>query len=326
MVPRHEGRGRLGGGLHRVRARLLGLGRVSLRLRPSLGRRRPGQPGRHVRARARARRPRRDRAHPLRRARDQPPVAASLGGPVPARERLRAAPRAQGDGARRHPARPRGLGACSDSLARGRVRHRLRLRRAQLPPAPVPLAVLQQAHRRLRRLLREPRAVLARDHRGRARGGRRRLRHRRAHLRGGSRAGRRRPGRRARVRPRRRPPRRPLGRQRRLDRRVVEGLRCVAVLQGGLPARVDRPRARGDREADRRRRAADEPRPHGGDRLQRRLGPDRRGSAVDRRPVPAQEDRGGTLRRDPRVHRDQHVHLEERDRPPPRLHAERDRG
>ena len=32
----------------------------------------------------------------------QPPVAASLGGPVPARERLRAAPRAQGDGARRH--------------------------------------------------------------------------------------------------------------------------------------------------------------------------------------------------------------------------------
>ena len=40
---------------------------------------------------------------------------------------------------------------------------------------------------------------------------------------------------------------------------------AVAVLQGGLPARVDRARARGDGEADRRRRAPDQPRPHGRD-------------------------------------------------------------
>ncbi len=47
--------------------------------------------------------------------------------------------------------------------------------------------------------------------------------------------------------------------------RVVEGLRPVALLPRGLPARVDRPRARGNGEADRRRRAADEPRPDGRD-------------------------------------------------------------
>ena len=87
-------------------------------------------------------------------------------------------------------------------------------------PLPVPLAVLQPAHRRVRRLAREPRALLARDARARPRGGRRRLRDRRPALRGGARARRRRARGGARVRPPRRPPRRPLGRQRRLDRRV----------------------------------------------------------------------------------------------------------
>ena len=47
-----------------------------------------------------------------------------------------------------------------------RLRHRLRLRRAHLPAGPVPLAALQPAHRRVRRLAREPRALLARDARG----------------------------------------------------------------------------------------------------------------------------------------------------------------
>ena len=51
-----------------------------------------------------------------------------------------------------------------------------------------------------------------------------------------------------------------------------------------------------------------EPGPDGGDRPQRRVGPHRRRPAVDRRPVPAEEDRGGPLRRDPRVHRLQRLH------------------
>ena len=87
----------------------------------------------------------------------------------------------------RHPPRAGGLGAGGQARPRRRVRHRLRLRRAQLPAAAVPLALLQQAHRRVRRLAREPRALLARDARGRARGGRRRLRDRRAALRRGAR-------------------------------------------------------------------------------------------------------------------------------------------
>ena len=192
--------------------------------------------------------------------------------------------------------------------ARRGLRHRLRLRRPQLPAAAVPLAVLQPAHGRVRRLAGEPGALLARDAGGRARGGRRRLRDRRAALRGRARPrrGRARGG--ARVHPPRRSPRGPLGRERRLDHRVVEGLGRLALLLRGLPARVDRPRARGDCEADRRRRPAHEPRPDGGDRPLGRLGPDRRSTAVDRRPLPAQEGRGGPLRRDPRVHRLQHLH------------------
>ena len=157
------------------------------------------------------------------------------------------------------------LGPGSPGRSRRRGRHRLRLRRPQLPAPPVPLALLQQAHRRVRRLAREPRPLLAGDARGRARGRRRRLRDRRAALRGRARPRRRRARGGARLRPARRPPRRPLGRERRLDHRVVEGLGRVPLLPGGLPARVDRARARGDREADRRRRPPHEPRSHGRD-------------------------------------------------------------
>ncbi len=53
---------------------------------------------------------------------------------------------------------------------------------------------------------------------------------------------------------------------------LVEGLGRVALLPGGLPARVDRAGARGDREADRRRRPPDEPGPHGGDHPSRAHG------------------------------------------------------
>ena len=51
----------------------------------------------------------------------------------------------------------------------------------------------------------------------------------------------------------------------------------------------------------------------------------RRRPAVDRRPVPAEEDRGGPPRRHPRVHRLQRLRLAVRaGRPADRLHAERD--
>ena len=53
---------------------------------------------------------------------------------------------------------------------------------------------------------------------------------------------------------------------------LEQGLGHVALLRGGLPARVDRRDPRGDREADRRGRAAHEPRPDGVDRAQRRRG------------------------------------------------------
>ena len=62
------------------------------------------------------------------------------------------------------------------------------------------------------------------------------------------------------------------------------------------------------------------------DRPKRRVGPDRRGPAVDRRSVPAAQDRRGPAGRDPRVHRLQRLHLQGRHPPPPGLHAEPDRG
>jgi dimethylamine/trimethylamine dehydrogenase len=79
-------------------------------------------------------------------------------------------------------------------------------------------------------------------------------------------------------------------------------------------------------EADRRGGAAHQPGPDGLDRPQRRLGPRRRGSAVDRRPVPADEDPRGADRGDPRVHRFERLHHEGGRVRPPRLHPERDRG
>ncbi len=103
----------------------------------------------------------------------------------------------------------------------------------------------------------------------------------------GRRRGRRAAGGEPRVHPARRPPRASVGRQHRLDLGVVGRLRRVAVLPGRLAARVDRPGAARDREADRRRRAPHERRPDGRDRPLRRLGRDRRGPAVDRRSVPA---------------------------------------
>ena len=266
-LPRHEGRGRLGGRLHRGRAGRAGLRLLAGRLAARLGRRRrratsPSWPTRRTStARSPASSSRTAACTASTRESRWPAIAPSqlasdyYASVVPKAMELEDIRRVRGDWVR-----------AAKLVARRGLRHRLRLRRAQLPAAAVSLAVLQQAHRLLRRLAREPRPLLAGDARGRARGGRRRLRDRRPLLRRGALARRRRARRGARVRPPRRPPRRSLGRERRLDRRVVEGLRAVALLQGGLPARVDRPRARGDGEADRRRRATHEPRPHGRDR------------------------------------------------------------
>ncbi len=62
---------------------------------------------------------------------------------------------------------------------RGRLRRHRGAHLAQLPAAPVPLAALQQADRRVRRLVREPAAVRARGDRRRSCAGRRRLGRRR---------------------------------------------------------------------------------------------------------------------------------------------------
>ena len=62
-----------------------------------------------------------------------------------------------------------------------------------------------------------------------------------------------------------------------------------------------------DHEARRRRRPVHVGRHDGADGARRRARPDRGGAAVDRRSVPAQEDRGGAVGGHPRVHRVQHL-------------------
>ena len=57
----------------------------------------------------------------------------------------------------------------AQSRPRRRLRHRLRLRGPQLSAAAVPVTVVEQAHRRVRRLVREPGPVLAREPREGAR-------------------------------------------------------------------------------------------------------------------------------------------------------------
>ena len=136
----------------------------------------------------------------------------------------------------------------------------------------------------------------------------------------------RRRGRRA-VRRAARRPRRLLGRQRRRHRRVGRGRRPVAVLRreprGAVHAHV--------KAGHRTSRCVGVGRFTNPDTMVDvdQLGPvrhHRRRPAVDRRSVPAAEDRGGPARRDPRVHRLQRLHLALGDRrAADRLHAEPDR-
>ena len=195
----------------------------------------------------------------------------------------------------------------------GRLRPHLRLRLAQLSAAAVPLQVLQQAHRQVRRRHREPRPLLARVPRGCEDRGRRQLRrrhpfrHRHHH-----RLGRRRNGRGRHEICRDRHPRgvdRPVGRQYFRHRRVGRGCRAVPFLQGEPPAALGQgSQGRGQR-AGPHGRAYHQPRRHGRDH---QVGPGRHhrcGPALDLRPLPAQEDRGRAARRRSRMHRLQHVHL-----------------
>ena len=181
-LPRDEGRGRLRGGLHRVLLDPSGERRHPSRVRAPLGRRRHQEPRVHVRHAPRARRARRRRAVVRRPARsvhgDALRPARALADP----ERLRAPHVPEGDGQGRHPDGAGLLRRGREARPRGRVRHRLRLRLALLPAAAVLDAVLQPAHRRVRRLLREPRPLLARDDRAGSRGRGRRLRDRRPHV------------------------------------------------------------------------------------------------------------------------------------------------
>ena len=105
-------------------------------------------------------------------------------------------------------------------------------------------------------------------------------------------------------------------------RRVGERLVDVAVRAGGGPRGV-RPRPEGAHiQARRRRRPVHVARHDGADGARRRARHDRRRTAVDRRSVPAAEDRGGPARGHPRVHRVQHLRVGRRHDQPDQVHAE----
>ena len=214
--------------------------------------------------------------------------------------------------------------------ARRRLRHRLRLRLAHLPADAVPLAVLQPPHGRVRRLVREPGAVLARGARARARGRRRRLRDRRAHRRRHAASG---PGvelgRGARVHPPRPTAWSTCG-------------TCTIGALSGVAAGRQRARrgsssratsssgrgrlARGDRQADRRRRPVHRPRHDGRGRSRRRSRPDRRRAArrSPTRSCRARSRRAATTR-SASASAATSASRGSICGPPPRLHAERDR-
>ena len=233
----------MGGRLHRVLLDPPGVRRHHACVGADLGRGRRAQPGLHVRPAARLRRAGRHRAVVRRAARaehGEPPYRA---GPLADPLRLRGQQLSPHDGLGRHRAGPALLRRRRDPVARRGLRHHLRLRGPLLSAPAVPVALLQQAHGRLRRQLREPGALLARDARAGARGGRRHLRDRLALRRRRPRPDRRqgRRGRRA-VRRARRPPRRRLGPHGRQHRRVGPERGTLTVLRPG--PRAPRTRAR----------------------------------------------------------------------------------
>ena len=131
---------------HRLPARGLGVSAGSARRRPSADV-----------CRARARRSDLRPAEPLRPQCDErlrgrlPGSLGPVGGEVAG---LRGD--AEGDGARGHPRSGRVVGPLRRAHARGRLRRHGGAHLAQLPPASVPVAALQQARGRVRRVVREP--------------------------------------------------------------------------------------------------------------------------------------------------------------------------
>ncbi len=96
----------------------------------------------------------------------------------------------------------------------------------------------------------------------------------------------------------------------------------LALHAGGLRGALHPRHQAADDEAGGRRRPLHLARHDGANGARGIARPDRCGAAVDRRPVPAEEDRGGADRGDPRVHRLQYLRLRRFHNEPDPLHAE----
>ena len=119
---------------------------------------------------------------------------------------------------------------------------------------------------------------------------------------------------------------RPVGRGRGRHRRMGRGCGPLALLPAGPSGALDPLRETGGEEAGARRRPLHGSGEDDGDRHQGDRRHHRRGAPVDLRSLAAEEDRGRALRRHPRVHRLQRLHLALGDRrPADDLHAERHR-
>ncbi len=129
----HEGRGRMGGGVHRVLLDQPRVRRDAVRVGAAVGRRGHAGAGADDRDGARARRAGGRRAVARRCVRRGARVAACPAGAVADLQRPRQRGRAQGDGARRHPASAGRVGGGREARTQRRVRHRLRVRLAHLP-------------------------------------------------------------------------------------------------------------------------------------------------------------------------------------------------
>ena len=115
----------------------------------------------------------------------------------------------------------------------------------------------------------------------------------------------------------------PLGRQR---QRLAQRLRHLALRRRGLSGTLHRLREEADHQARGRRRPLHLARRHGVADPARHPRHDRRRAAVDRRSVPAEEDRGGPARRHPRMHRLQHLRQRRLHHDAHPLHPEPDHG
>ena len=321
---RGEGRGGLGGRQHRAVRHS-----PHHRDRPrgaAVGRARHPHPGPHDGARAPAREPCIDRAHPHGPPRKQPDEPRGADGAERAAGRRHqpdpCAHHDQGRHCRLPPLAP----PRRDEREDGGLRHRVRVCGPRsLAPHALPLAAPQPPQRRVRRLDGEPRAAPARGHRGHQGGGRRH------HGRRGALRGRRADGRAGHSRRARGPggsgdagrASRSLGRQ---LQRLGQRLDHRPLLRGGLPGALHPLRQAVHVEAGGRGGPIHLPGPDGEPDPQGCAGHDRRGAALHRGPLSAEEDRGRPHRGHPRVHRMQHLRVRRQPRRANALHPEPDQG